>query len=145
MWPQSQSSHPTDLTVGDQYLAPLPGARLRNPTDPTLFHFSGACKQVGLSTVEMIAKRRRTNDGSLNWGFYAALEANRADVARLFLRLGVPIDLRAISVTKSQECFQVFIDHGWGVNDPLEYGDPDFLYAPTFGLLYPLATSIGLT
>jgi hypothetical protein len=105
---------------------PLPAAKLLKPDDSTLDPFLTACEEADISTVSLLAKHRDEKDGSLNWGLYNALSANRHDIADLLLSQGVPIDKRAVLETKSPECFQVLLDHEWDINSSVECGGTIF-------------------
>ncbi|EPE24770.1 Ankyrin repeat-containing protein [Glarea lozoyensis ATCC 20868] len=94
-----------------------------NPGDATLTPFLDACKQADISTVASLSEQRDKEDGSLNWGLYTALSSGRDDVANLLLNQGVPVDQYALLETKTKECFQVLLDHGWNINGPIEFGD----------------------
>lgn len=121
-----QSHYSLGLAEGRISKAILPAASLLNPTDPTLAPFLDACKQGDISTVSKLATDRDATDGSLNWGLYAALSAHQPKIASILLDRGASIDKRAIMDTSSQDCFQVLMEHGWGINDGFEAGNTVF-------------------
>lgn len=97
--------------------------QLSNPQDPSLQPFFEACKQGDISQVKALAAGRDRNDGSLTYGLKHAAEADHPNVMRILLEHGAVIDAFVIFNTKSLEGFQALMDHGWGINDPLGFGE----------------------
>jgi hypothetical protein len=92
-------------------------AILTRHNDPTIPPLLEACTAGDLSTVQRLANGRSLKDGSLNFGLYKALEADHVSVVQDLLQRGVNIDRYAITKTKSQNCFQLLLDHGLLLDD----------------------------
>ncbi|KAL2004898.1 hypothetical protein VTN00DRAFT_3171 [Thermoascus crustaceus] len=95
---------------------------LTNRNDPTLEPFLEACRQGDLPRVQAQVEHLDRKDGSLTHGLRTAAKVDHVETMRRLLEHGAIMDQSVVFGTRSPSGFQVLINHGFRVNDPMGWG-----------------------
>lgn len=112
-------------------IMPTPDPKYLRPSIPPWIAeshlvFRRACASGDLAKVTSLVGAETRNVEYLTEGLRAAVHQNRTRIADYLLRAGAVID-RTIPIaamsTRSVAVFQLLIEHGWGINDPVLGGE----------------------
>ena len=89
------------------------------------------CGAGDLEWITAFVKDKRLSERSLTDGLSAAVQHRKHNVANFLLNKGAVISpgivVDANIFDKSVEVFQLLLDHGWNINEPVNQGLPALL------------------